>query len=151
MSGDAENGKEEEVQACLIRILGRHQEQAIQQMDQSWNLTISPLYIKGAFCGAVIQCSVQQPVVVVVHAATAPDQDGERKTWSTMCWQFNEKPRQTSASWDNATKAMADLRGHFTLWKMHINMQCVRRPWIRNLKGMAVSRCKILNNLWEDK
>lgn len=28
---------------------------------------------------AVIRCSVQQPVVVVVHAATASDQDGEKK------------------------------------------------------------------------
>lgn len=33
----------------------------------------------------------------------------------------------------------------------HINMQRVPRPWICNLKGMAVSRCKILNNLWGDK
>lgn len=31
----------------------------------------------------------------------------------------------------------------------HINIQGVPRSWIHNLKGMAVSRCKILNNLWE--
>lgn len=30
----------------------------------------------------------------------------------------------------------------------HINMQGAPRSRIRNLKGMAVSRCKILNNLW---
>lgn len=87
-----------------------------QRMDQPQYPTQSPLYNKGAFCGAVIWCSVQQAVVVVVHATTASDQGEERKAWSCMCWQFTEKPSQTSASWDNSAKAMADLRGHFTLW-----------------------------------
>lgn len=68
------------------------------------------------FYSAVIWCSVQQAVVVVAHAATASDQNGERKPWSSMCWQFAEKPGQTPASRDNSTKAMADLRGPFTLW-----------------------------------
>lgn len=87
-----------------------------QRMDQPQYLAQSPLYNKGALYSAVIWCSVQQAVVVVVHAATASDQDEERKAWSSMCWQFTEKPSQTSASQDNSTRAMADLQGHFTLW-----------------------------------
>lgn len=70
---------------------------------------------KGRFYRTVIWCSVQQ-VVAVVQAATASDQDGERKAWSSKCWQFTERPSQMSASRDNSAKAMADLRGHFTLW-----------------------------------
>lgn len=39
-------------------------------------------------------------------------------------------------------------RSHLVGAAAHINMQGAPRSRIRNLKGMAVSRCKILNNLW---
>lgn len=87
---------------------------APQRMDQPRYRPLSPLSNKGAFYRAVIWSSVQQ--VIVVQAATATDQNGERKAWSSMCWQFTGSPIQTSASRSISAKAMADLRGHFTLW-----------------------------------
>lgn len=97
------------------------------------------------FCPTSCRCSCP--------AASEPD--GGQAAWSSTSRQSAEKCDQTSASRDSASEAVAVLRGWVGEFHLvtptHINMQRVPRPWICNLKGMAVSRCKILNNLWGDK
>lgn len=126
-------------------------ERVPQRMDQ--DLLPRWLHNKGAFHGAIICCSVRQAVVAVAQQLQSLMED--KRLDLPLSWQSAEKCNKTSASRDSSSEAVAVLRGwvgeFHLVTPMHINMQRVPRPWICNLKGMAVSRCKILNNLWGDK
>lgn len=92
------------------------------------------------FCPTSCRCS----------CPAALDPDGGRAAWSSTWRQSSEKLDKTSAPRGSSSQTPPREEFHLVT-PTHINMQRVPRSWICNLKGMAVSRCKILNNLWGDK
>lgn len=115
------------------------------------DLTPCWLHNKGAFHGAIICCSVRQAVVAVAQQLQILMED-ER-----LDPPLHDNPLKSATK--HLPLGIAPLKrwpvcrggGFHLVTPTHINMQRVPRPWICNLKGMAVSRCKILNNLWGDK